>query len=464
MVPANLGKPVSRFDRMERVAWLAIALVVCFVGVRSFICLHSHSVYPIYAQAGRDWAQGNSLYGWHPDLPDFYRYTPSTAVLLVPFGLLPDSWGNLVWRLVLCGVYFLGVAWWFRALSPVGQALTPGQRGLLWLLLLPLSAVCLNNGQVNALTIGLVLAALAATAEKRWNVAAWCAALAAVPKFYPLAVGLLLTVAYPRRFGARFALALAVAFGLPFLCQHPHYALGQYADWFHSLVNDRRHDAPFDGSPLDLLLLLRLGGFAVSAHAFWIVRFALAGGAAGLCWATRQAGYPVRTVLTHVLAQSCCWMILCGPATEVCTYILLAPAFVWTAVDAWRLRSFRTRLAATGILGLALLGQVIRAVPEGRWISIPLLPGTALLLWVYWTTIQIRAILATRQAKAGWQFRSVGSRLPSAVPAGNLVFSRLSWPSSELDEQALQHEFQEASPSGKSDRQPDREDSKDIGS
>src|SRR5688500_6517671 len=46
------------------------------------------SVYPIFARAARDWLAGADLYA---HAADPYRYSPLVAVLLVPFGLLPDA-------------------------------------------------------------------------------------------------------------------------------------------------------------------------------------------------------------------------------------------------------------------------------------------------------------------------------------------------------------------------------------
>src|SRR5208282_6813855 len=100
MASEKPAKPHSGCHPMEWVAWGALALAVTVIGLRSFVCPHRNSVYPIYAQAARDWLAGASLYGLHPDQPDLYRYTPSTAVLMVPFGFLSDNWGNLLWRLV----------------------------------------------------------------------------------------------------------------------------------------------------------------------------------------------------------------------------------------------------------------------------------------------------------------------------------------------------------------------------
>src|SRR5262249_55580391 len=170
-------------------------------------------------QAGADWEAGRDLYrtSWNAD-QDQFRYSPLTAVLLVPFHHLPLRLGGVVWRWLNAGVLLAGFGWWLRT-APVVR--TARQQGILFLLLTPLSLSSLNNGQPNPLVIGLLLAALAAAARDRWTLAAGFVGLATTIKLYPLAIGLLLVAAYPRRFTLRLLLMLALAAVLPFACQPP---------------------------------------------------------------------------------------------------------------------------------------------------------------------------------------------------------------------------------------------------
>ena len=91
---------------------------------------------------------------------------------LVPFGLLPDGPGGLLWRLTSSAVFCGGLAWWGRIVLP------PGQRALLFLLTAPLTFGNIHNGQANVLIMGLLLLAVAAVARERFTVAALCLAIA----------------------------------------------------------------------------------------------------------------------------------------------------------------------------------------------------------------------------------------------------------------------------------------------
>src|SRR5262249_44686668 len=166
------------------------------------------------------------------------------------------------------------------------------QRGILFLLLVPLALGSLNNGQPNLLLAGLLLAAVAAAAHGRWALCAACVALATAVKVYPLALGLLLAAAYPRRLGGRRPLALALLAGLPFLLQEPGYVARQYGLWLARVAttDEARRYWPAAMAYRDLWLLLRLAHVPVPLGAYQALQLAAGGGRAGLGVAPRRPG------------------------------------------------------------------------------------------------------------------------------------------------------------------------------
>ncbi len=99
---------------------------------------------------------------------------------------------------------------------------------LVYLLILPLSLGNFNNGQVNPMIIGLLMVAIIAAHEKRWTLSAVALGFSVYLKIYPLSVGLLLVVLYPRQLGWRLALTLILMGAASFLLQRPAYVLEQY--------------------------------------------------------------------------------------------------------------------------------------------------------------------------------------------------------------------------------------------
>jgi hypothetical protein len=159
-------------------------------------------------------------------------------------------------------------------------------------------------------------------------------AAACLFKGYPIALGLLLAAFYPRRFAPRFALAMAVGLILPFALQHPRYVLEQYSHWANHLHNDNdRAHLGYYGSFRDLRLLAYYAGIDMGYRAYQVVQLVLGLAIAGYCGLAWWKGATERALLHLMLGLSCCWMTVFGPATELCTYGLVAPAIAVLLIE-----------------------------------------------------------------------------------------------------------------------------------
>jgi hypothetical protein len=319
--------PTALAGQLAVGVWIAILVILCG---RVLLKPRVNSVYPIFAEAGRHWLHGEALYANHEEP---YRYSPLATVLFVPGTALADPVAGAVWRLLNAGVYLGALAWWARRVLP--RPLTGAQVGSLFLLIVPLSVGSLNNGQSNPLVLGLLLLAVAGAAEGRWNLSAVCLALACLFKVYPIALGLLLAVVYPRQLASRLGMALLAGLALPFCFQEPAYVWAQYGSWLECLRNDDRQGL----SPLfryrDFSLLCQVWGWPLSSQGYRIVQLLMAIAAAASCLAARFAGWGPRRLLPLLLGLGCGWMTVFGSATESCTYILLAPPLAWGLLEAW---------------------------------------------------------------------------------------------------------------------------------
>jgi hypothetical protein len=319
-------------SRLIVLAWVLAVAVPC---VRVAIEPAAHTVYTPYVFAGRGWHAGSDIYA-HSG----YRYSPLVATFFSLFAHAPDHVGAPLWHLLNAGVYVLGLTAWLRRLISSSDR---NARALYFLLVLPASLASLNNGQANALLLGLMLLAFDAVCDERWHRAARCIALAAAFKVYPLLLGVILITRYPRQLGSRLALWGFVALVLPFLLQQPEYVQQQYQSWFAELRHDDRQVLPLPLAYRDLRLLLRVCGMPISQLHYLAIQMLAAGGLVGFA-ATR------RPTLAMLFGLCMLWMTVLGPATESCTYILLAPTLAWAMLQAQREEWGPTRSAALALV------------------------------------------------------------------------------------------------------------------
>lgn len=384
LAPYTLNR-AAWLDRYGRSAMVMLwAVLVVVILARGVVQPHRATVYPIFAHAGLEWRQGADLYDYQPagSNLDWFRYAPAIAAFFAPLSLLPESLAGLLWRGLNAAVFLAGFVVFVRAADPGRAVLTERGSAALGLLLMPLSLSSLNNAQANPLVIGLLLFALASAARRHWTRAAICLAIPILFKLYPLAVALLLVLLYPRQLSWRLALCLLVGALLPFALQEPDYVLRQYRGWFDCLAADDRRGFPLAFGYRDFHTLARLVGLSIPPRPYLAMQLATAAGVAGLLLWERRRGLSAKALLGRVLDLGCCWMILFGPATESCTYILLAPTL---ALAGWRAGRtgcpLWTRAALAVIVALFAASVTATAFPFGRYVAFALHPLAALLLF-----------------------------------------------------------------------------------
>ena len=367
----------------SRIALIVTAIwCVLFAVIFVRIALHpaKNTVFNTYAEAGANWLAGQDLY----EGPRGFVYSPLAAAVFAPFALLPRFLGNVLWRLLNAVAFLGGVAWFLKA--GYYNAIDGVRRAWVFILLLPLVVGNFNNGQVNPLIIGLLIIAIVAAGQERHMLAALCVGLATYFKIYPLAIGLLLVLVYPRQFSWRLLLALVLLGALSLVLQRPAYVQDQYRLWLTTRAADNRLEYDAQIAPRDLWLLLRLARIDLSQHAYNAIQLLSAMALAVVCAFGRWKQWPTGRISVAILALGSCWMLLCGPASESATYIMLAPAVVLALIDGFARPVpivLRALVAASfGLLIAALTMNSFMHLPKGpvtMWVQ----PMAAVLFLVY---------------------------------------------------------------------------------
>src|SRR5690242_5318202 len=216
-VPASAAE--ARPNRIVLALYVASAVFIAF---QQAVLRHSNN-FSIFRTATYNLIAGRDLYAANPEQHfDYYKYSPTFALLFAPFAYLPFALSFLCWTLLN------GLLLWYAI-----NRLVPGRPATVALLLLYLEMLLtLQYGQSNALVAALMILAFVALERGRQTGAAASITLGAAVKLFHLA-GASLGALYPRwaRFAGIFIVTLAVAVALPLLVTTPETLLAQYHSW-----------------------------------------------------------------------------------------------------------------------------------------------------------------------------------------------------------------------------------------
>jgi hypothetical protein len=329
-------------------AWIAWAVSLLILVVR--FCPGCPRAYAFndYMLAGSHWIHGEYLYAnWRG-----FIYSPITAAFFAPFACLPPAVAYILWLLLNVAVLLGGLATLLQ--TTFASVINRAYGGIIYLLLLPFALGNLEVGQANALVIGLLMFSVAAVRVERWNTAALCVAIPTFFKIYPLAIGMLICAIAPRRFGWRLLIALVLLGAAPFLFQHWFYVSDQYHAWVTTRTSDDRLNYSINYVPLDLWFLLRfVGHLPIPSWFYTLIQLGTGAGLALFCIWGKWRHWRTERVLGALFFLGSIWMVLCGPATESHTYLLLAPALVLGLVQSfnrWHPAWLRAMVCATCVL------------------------------------------------------------------------------------------------------------------
>ena len=236
--PPDRPRPLALSPALRRTEWFIAALWIAAIVLTTLQqgVARQNNNFLIFRAASIHLLHGQDLYAAYPALHfDFYKYSPTFALLFLPFALPPVWLGMLLWNALNAGALYHAVG---MVLPRRAAAVA---RAIVFLDMLG----SLQNVQSNALVTALMILTFAAY-ERRHTVLGSLATMAGTfIKVFPLA-GASFAVFHPRK--SRVALALIASFvallALPLLVTPPHVLLDQYASWRAIEAKDS-HDLGF---------------------------------------------------------------------------------------------------------------------------------------------------------------------------------------------------------------------------
>ena len=184
---------------------------------------HQNNNFLIFRTASHHLVSGQDLYAAYPALHfDNYKYSPTFALLFLPFALLPFVPSMLLWNALNAGSLFYSIG---LVLPRRGATVA---RAIVFFDMLG----SLQNVQSNAFVTASIILCFAAYERRHTVLGSLSAGVGAVIKVFPLAA-LSFAIFHPRKVrvaGAVIATAVVLA-ALPLLVTPPATLQAQYASW-----------------------------------------------------------------------------------------------------------------------------------------------------------------------------------------------------------------------------------------
>jgi hypothetical protein len=213
-----------------RVIGIVYALTTFVASWQKYATGHANNFH-IFRNSFFNLLAGRDLYALHPEqYYDYFKYSPTFALLMAPFAALPELVGAMVWN--FCNVFALFAAIRLLNFSREQKALVH------WLILIEL-LTSVQNFQSNALVAALIIGTFIALERGLPEAPGFFAAMGASVKVFGGAA-VLFVLFYPRKL--RFILATIIAalvlVALPLLVTSPSQLQWQYGNWFSLLQSD----------------------------------------------------------------------------------------------------------------------------------------------------------------------------------------------------------------------------------
>jgi hypothetical protein len=240
-------RPAHSAERRRWIDWLIALLWIAAIvaaTVQQGIA-HQHNNFLIFRAASRHLIAGSDLYATYPaEHADFYKYSPTFALLFAPFAYLPFHLAMLLWNALNAGALFvaLGMVLPRRAATVA--------RAIIFLDMLG----SLQNVQSNALVAALIIFTFAAYERHHTVLGSMAAVAGTYVKLFPLA-GVSFALFHPRKVRVAIALVLGIILFalLPLLVTSPDTLLAQYASWRAIEARDALHPGYSVMNVLELL-------------------------------------------------------------------------------------------------------------------------------------------------------------------------------------------------------------------
>lgn len=353
------------------------------------ISTQARSVYPLFYNVGRAWADGRSVYA---GVCEYYLYWPGFAALISIITVLPFHYSVIVWVVLSIGMLFYSLFMLGRVVFCYNNRV-----GVLLLLAVPLAFEGLYNQQSNAIVISSVLFGSVLLLKKRYWLGAALVVIASIAKIAPVSFALMFLLLFPKELWWRYIIVTIGLLCLPLFLGDIKYVWSQYCEWIDILQNNISRRWQYR----DLWTLYELcvnGEVVDEPVAYWYrgIQFIGAAFLAGKCiWMKYYRKYSRKEMIVFVIMSASVWWLLLGPSTEIATCVVsvgvagLGVMLARLSRIGWYYMLFAYICVAVGSSGD--YEYHIRQFTTSDWIY-GLLPFGALLMYIWVFVFSAKAV------------------------------------------------------------------------
>lgn len=370
------ARPIFSDYRTLAILWGVLAIVAALTKGWEHGQLNNNFL--IYRQVFLHLTEMKPLYAYYPgEYFDHNLYGPLFSMVIAPFAVLPKFAGIVCWMLAMCAVLYAAI---------LKMPLAKGAKiFILWYVsneVLGALFMC----QFNIVITALVVTAYTAVRKNRPGLAAFCIMLGTMTKLYGIAGLAFLPFARRKwRLAGWMAVWGALFFVLPMAFSSPGYVVGQYGEWFATLMdkNALNNEAFYQNISL-IGMTHRVSGAEFSD--VWIL---VPGALLFLLPGLRRGQYRYAGFQWGVVASVLMCIILFSTGSESSGYIIaLTGVAIWYVTAPWK-RSTADVVLLIFVLVLSSFGHsdlVPKAIRNGiiKPYALKALPVTIVWLKLIW--------------------------------------------------------------------------------
>lgn len=304
---------------------LGIWIILSLAGMLKFH--RSYNNFLIFRGVYWHTVNGTSLYAAYPtEYGDVNHYGPLFSLIIAPFAILPEWIGMLLWLLFLSGWLFAAIYW---------SGLRKSQQVYIYWFCGFTLLTALFMQQFNIAIAAIILSSFFLIDKEHEGWAAFFIVLGTLVKLYGI-VGLAFFLF--SRHKVRLILWLAVwsviLFLAPMAISSPDYIIGQYQEWYSSLVAKNTENIHSIAQNISLLGLVRRTTGCMNYSDLWLI---LPGMALFALPLLRFSQYKNLAFRETILASVLMFVILFSTGSESSGYIIaLTGACIWYTVVPWK--------------------------------------------------------------------------------------------------------------------------------